>query len=194
MGTVNPLSGSASMAYASSLAESAKLKRSLFNIGSAIEKGDLAGAESKLASLLKDYPQYATGGDTTANPNSINAHFQAVSQAISKKDAEAAKTAWSTVKSDLSKSGITLSDSKTEAAKIMAENKAAADRSILDAMFGGSSDSSLVSTLLGGSASSSTSSDSLSSLVSKWVTYKSTGTTSETQTASDTPKILDTSA
>jgi hypothetical protein len=181
------------MAYASSLAESAKLKRSLFNIGSAIDKGDLATAESKLTSLLKDYPQYATAGDTAANPDSINAHFQAVSQAISQKDIGAAKTAWNTVKNDLAKSGITLSDSGTEAAKIMAENKAAADRSILDAMFGGSSEKSLVSTLLGGSASSDTS-NSLSSLVSKWVTYKSTGTTSETQTDSDTPKILDTSA
>lgn len=193
MSTVNPLSSSASMAYATSLADSAKLKRSLFTIGSAIEKGDIATAESKLTSLLQDYPQYATTGDTAANPDSINAHFQTVSQAISQKDTEAAKTAWNTVKNDLSKSGITLSETGVDAAKLIAENRASVDRSILDAMFGGSSESSLVSTLLGKSSSDSAA-DSVSSLVSKWVTYKATGTTSETKTDSELSKILDTSA
>ena len=181
------------MAYATSLADSAKLKRSLFTIGSAIEKGDIATAESKLTSLLQDYPQYATTGDTAANPDSINAHFQTVSQAISQKDTEAAKTAWNTVKNDLSKSGITLSETGVDAAKLIAENRASVDRSILDAMFGGSSESSLVSTLLGKSSSDSAA-DSVSSLVSKWVTYKATGTTSETKTDSELSKILDTSA
>jgi hypothetical protein len=193
MSTVSGLTSSSSVEYATSLAESAKMKRSLFSIGNAIQEGDLAGAQTKLTALFKAYPQYAaSAADTTSDPDSINSHFQAVADAVSKQDIEGAKAAWATVTDDLEAAGVTISDSATDVAKLVANSKAAMNQSILDAVFGADSGTNTLSTLLSSNATSA--SNSISSLVSSWVTYKANGTTSQTNTNSTLANILDTSA
>jgi hypothetical protein len=192
MNATASVTSSSDASYATALAQAAKLKRSLYSIGNAIESGDLSAAGSKLTSLMKEHPEYAAAsGGTTDAKNPINDDFKGVSDAIAKNDADGAKTAWTKLKSDLSSAGVKLSDGAADTAKIVADNKAAMNQSLMSALFSSSSnsDTNMLSTLLGSSSSASSGSDSISATLSNWMTYQSKG--SSTAATSTAGSILD---
>jgi hypothetical protein len=195
MSTVSGVNNSSLVTYATNLANSASLKRALNKLGSAVDQGDLTSAGSAFKSLIQAHPEYAASSTSTSeSSDGINAHFAALSKAIDGKDSSAAQTAWSQIKSDLKKAGVTdLSDSAGSTAKLLAQAKASRDEAIMGALFGSSSSSSLAS-LLGATASSD--STSATSLLSDWLTYKqgNTGTTSTSSSADNSGSTLDTKA
>jgi hypothetical protein len=193
MSNTTSVASTTATTYATELAETSKLKRSLYSIGSAIESGNLAAAGSKLTVLMKSYPQYAasTNAATDTASSSVNDDFKAISQAIKNNNVEAAKTAWAQLKTDLSNAGVkNLNNGSADTAKLLADNQASINKSILSAFFG-SSDSS-VSTLLG-STTASGGSDSVSSVLSNWATYQATGSSGATSD-SNSGKVLNTTA
>lgn len=187
MSTISSISSSSDVAYAFGLAQASSLNRSLYSIGNSIENGDLPGAGSKLTELMQAFPQYATSsGGTADSTNPINNGFNAVSNAIVNGDADAAKTAWSQLKTDLAGAGVKeLSDGSADTAKLLADNKAAINQSVLSAIFGSksSSQSNILGTLLG-STTTSSGSDSVSAALNKWMTYQATAGSSTTSDTS----------
>ncbi len=187
--STNSISSSTAATYATELAESSKLKRSLYSIGKAIENGNLTSANAKLGALMKAFPQYASaGGGSATSSSAINQDFAAISKAIDNQDVDAAKTAWSQLKSDLSKAGVSqLTDGSEATAKLVAENRASIDQSILSSFFGDNSSESMVSTLLAGNASNT---NFLQGVMSTWATYQANG--SSTPKASQSGSVLNT--
>ncbi len=178
MSSTSSIAGSSAAAYATDLAQTAKLKRSLYGIGSAIENADLPTARTRLTALMKAYPQYATSSATTADSSSpINNDFKGVSEAIAKNDVDGAKAAWAKLKADLADAGVKgLTDGAADTAKLLADSKASRNQSILDAFVGARSNTSTdsLSMLLGSSTPAGTAS-SVSAAVSNWLTYRATG-------------------
>jgi hypothetical protein len=196
MSTTTSISSSSDVAYATGLAKAANLKRSLNTIGNAIDKGDMTGAGSKLAALIKAFPQYAKPSEGTSEATDpINAGFKAVSDAVAKNDTSAAKKAWTQLKSDLADAGVkSIDDGSADTAKLLADNRASMDQSLLSTMFGANSSSSnnILSVLTGTSAGSNSASDTVNSTISSWLTYQATGTsTTPTETGGG---ILNTTA
>ena len=186
MSALTSVSNSGGAAYATQVAQTSALKRSLSNLGTAIQKGDLAAASSILSSIMKANPQYAaaSAGDTAAQ-SPINQDFQALSKAVTNHQADAAKSAWTKTKNDLGASGIsTTNNSAADTAKLLAQSKKSQDQQILGALFGDSSSLSLGSLI--GASSPSTKGPDLSSVVSNWLAYKATGKVSTT-TAPEVP-------
>jgi hypothetical protein len=189
MSTVSGVSSeSASVAYATHLAQSSQLQRSLYNLGAAVKDGDLNSAGTLLTALMKEYPQYASsssssssssGSTDTSDP--VNAGFESLSTAIDNNDPNAAKGAWQQLTTDLANEGVTVSDSSDSTAQLLAGATASLDQSIL-------------SDTLGAGANSSSSGDTLSAVLSDWITYQATGSTSAATPAPTTGTNLDISA
>ena len=197
MNAVTGVPMSASVSYATQLAQSCALKRSLNKLGSAIENGDLASAGSILTAFVKANPQYAsTVADGSPSQDPINQDFQALADAISNNQSDTAKSAWDQVKSDLGENGVTdLSDGTTATAKLLTDTKASIDQQILSNTFGTSSGGSLsVSSLLGGSGNLGSGAGLSSSLISNWLTYQAGGNASPPAAAGSTGNSLDTAA
>jgi hypothetical protein len=179
--------GSAAASYGVQLAQSSKLVRSFSSLDSAIQTGNLTAAAGIIAAIAKDNPQYAastTSGSTSSDP--INQGFQTLSSAITQGDTEATRTAWTQLKSDLADAGVTISSGASAMQKIIAQAKDSIDQAIISSLsLGLSENGNSASSLLGNaSADSSATSDTLGTLVSQWVTYKTTGATSQISTNS----------
>jgi hypothetical protein len=176
-------SDSTSVAYATQLAQTSQLQRSLYNLGVAVQDGDLNSAGSTLTALMQAYPQYASSasGGSTDTLDPINTDFQSLSTAIDNNDTDGAKAAWQQLKTDLASQGVSVNDGSQSTAQLLANAKASLDESILSQSFGAGTGSS------GGA-------DGLSSILSNWVTYQATGSTTTTVNAVTSGVNLDTSA
>jgi hypothetical protein len=197
MSALTGISSSASITYATQLAQTSALKRSLNNLGTAVQNGDLTSAGAILAAFVKANPQYSiTSGAASSSQDPINQDFQALTEAVSNNQTDAAKSAWTQIKSDLAKSGVAdLSDGSAATAKLLAQSKASISQQILSDAFGSNSGSSIsINSLLGGSSSSSSGAGLTSSLLSDWLTYQAGGNTSSTAAASSAGSNLDTAA
>jgi hypothetical protein len=185
MSALTGVSNSDGIAYATQLAQTSALNRSLSNLGTAIQNGDLASAGSILSAVMTANPQFAsTSTDGTASQDPINQDFQALSNAVSNNQVDSAKSAWTQLKTDLAASGVSITNnSAATAAQLLAQNKESEVQELLGALFGNGSSGS-VSSLIGASSASATSPD-LSSIVSNWLAYKADGNVSPT-TAADT--------
>jgi len=177
MSALTSVSGSSDVAYATQLAQTSALKRSLSCLGAALEGGDLTSAASILAAIMKSNPQFATTGAAgSAADSPINKDFQALGDAVSKNQVDAAKSAWTQTKSDLAAGGITnLGNGAADTAKLLAQNRADEDQALLGAIFGSSSANSVSSLLPGVNTASGTD---ISSVVGDWLTYEANGSAS----------------
>ena len=194
MSAITSVTSSDNAAYATQLAQASKFRRSLNSLGSAIDNGDLTSAGSTLTGIMKAFPQYAaSSGEASPSQDPINQGFQKITAAIANHQTEAAKTAWTQLKSDLKQAGVSdISDGKAATAKLLADNKASLNQAILDSFYSASTGSgSTFSALFGTTGSTSTATDSVSSAIGEWLTYKATGTTAASAAAGDT---LDTTA
>lgn len=196
MSALGSVSSSSGVDYATQLAQSSSLERSLYNLGSAVESGDLTSAGSILTALIQANPQYATSsasGGSSGSQSPINTDFQNLANAISSNDAGTARSAWAQLKSDLAQAGVTSISSGTDIeAQTLAENKISMEQSLLTSLFGGGSgSSSSLATLLGGSGGSGTSTDPVAAAVSNWLTYQADGSASAPTSASPAESLLD---
>lgn len=174
MSAIGNATGASSVDYANQIAQTSSLKRSLNNLGNAIQSGNLSSAGNILTSLVKANPQFATSGSSaTQTSDPINLDFKAISDAIDKNDTNAAQAAFEQLKADLAKSNITINDGTADTAKLLADNKAAINGSILANAFGTSSDSTNSLLGIGGNSSDN---GGLETLVKDWITYKAGGT------------------
>jgi len=202
MNTVSGISSSTGRDYAMDLAKNSALKRSLHRLGTAVENGNLPFARAALTSLIQANPEYNTAPRETAAtpPNQTDQDFKALTEAISNNDARKAKGAWTFVKADLAKSGIaSLSDGTAATAKLLAESKASVSQQILSATFAPSSTGAASGlALLGGgneTVGNSTKQTGLGgSLLSAWLTLKTSGNSTPPATPDRTGKKLDTAA
>ena len=189
MSTITGISSSASVSYATQLAQSSALQRTLNKLGAAIQNGDLNSAGSILGEFVKANPQYAfTGSDGSPSLDPINQHFQALADAITNNQTDPAQSAWMQVRSDLAGAGVNdLSDGTAATAKLLAETKASMEQQILGNTFGMSSAGGIsVASLLGGSGGSVGETGLSSSLIENWLTYRAGGNLSS-PAVPDTP-------
>jgi hypothetical protein len=188
MGSLSSVSSSSGLSYATQLAQTSSLERSLYTLGSAVESGNLTSAGSILTALIQANPQYATSsasGSSTGSQSPINQDFENLASGISSGDTDTAKSAWAQLKSDLAKAGVTGISSGTDIeAQTLAENKVSMEQSLLTTLFGGGSGSGTsLATLLGGSSGASTGAESVAGAVSNWLTYQDDGTVSAPSTS-----------
>jgi hypothetical protein len=191
------ISSSTAISYATQLAETSALRRSLSNLGTAIQRGELVPASTILAAFFKANPQYtstATTDSQTQNP--LSQDFQTLATALSNNQADAAQTAWTQIQNDFAKQGVTsLGDGTNPTTEVVAQSNAATDAQILSNTFGASPDGeSSIATLLGGSESSNSQTGVSASLLENWLTYKQTGTAAPAATTAGTPSVLNTAA
>jgi len=194
MSALTGISSSGSVSYAMQLAQGSALKRSLNNLGNAVQNGDLSSANSILTGFMKANPQFASTSSAGSQSQApINQDFQALADAISKNQVGTAQSAWTQVKSDLAKKGLTdISDGSAATATLLAQTKASIQQQIVSDAFGTSSDGSTsVASLIGGGSSSSSASGLSSSLISSWLTYKEGGATAPAVTTNSTGNNLD---
>jgi hypothetical protein len=196
MSAITAVSSSANVTYATQLAQSSALRRSLNNLGVAVQSGDLSTAGSVLTALQKAHPEYAaSSAEGTQSVDPINQSFQTLANAISSNEADAARSAWTQIKADLAKEGVTdISDGTAATAKLLEDSKDSIAQQILSDTFGTSSGSPVtINSLLSGSSKSS--SEALSnSLMSDWVTYRAGGKTSLPPAVTSAGRKLDTAA
>ena len=89
------ISSSTGVGYATQLAQMSALKRTLSNLGQAIEKGELVPASTILTAFFKANPQYvSTSAADSQSQDPISQDFQALAAAISNNQVDAAQTAW----------------------------------------------------------------------------------------------------
>jgi hypothetical protein len=181
MSSLSSLSSSTNATYATQLAQTSALERGLYNLGSAVQSGDLATAGSVLNSLIEANPQYALSS-TNASPSSdpINQDFQNLAKAISNDQPDTAKSVWTQLKSDLAKAGVTSINSGSQiAAQAMAQSRESTEESLMTDLFGApASGGSSVATLIGAGSDSSGANNAVSSLVGAWLTYQADATSS----------------
>jgi hypothetical protein len=196
MSTVSSVSSSAD-SYATQLAETASLKQSLTQIGSAIQNGDMSSANSLLTAFMQQNPQF----DTTSSSGSgdsqdpVNQDFQTLVSAVSGNQVSAAQSAWTQVQNDLAKAGVSLSNSAATTAEAVEQGKAQMDQQLLSDLFGTSSnDDSSLASLLAGSNAPNDSTGLSSSILGSWVTYEEGGATTPTSTQGTLGSLLNTSA
>jgi len=164
------------------------MERSLYNLGTAVQNGDLTSAGSILTAFIQDNPQYAYSSTSTSSSSSssqtqdpINQDFQTLANAISSNQVAAAQSAWTQIQSDLASNGITnLSDGKAATAELLAQTQASITQQIV-------SDALDASPIDSGTGLSS-------SLISSWLTYQDGGSATSLSSAGNTGSILDTSA
>jgi hypothetical protein len=191
------ISITSAVSYATQLAESSALRRSLSNLGMAIQRGELVPASTILAAFFKANPQYtSTTPADSQSPNPLAQDFQTLATALSNNQADAAQTAWTQIQSDFAKQGVTnLGDGTNPTTEVVAQSNAATDAQILSNAFGASpSGDSEIATLLGGSESSTSQTGISASLLENWLTYKQTGTAIPAATNPATPSVLNTAA
>lgn len=190
---------STAIAYATQLAQAAALKRSLSSLGTAIQSGDMTSANTILTGLIQANPQWAasaSSGSSSTSQDPINQDFQTLATAISNNQPDAAKSAWTTVQTDLAKDGVTNINSGTsDTASLLAQSNDTIDQEVLSSLFGvsGSSGESSVAELLGGASSSSTP-DPMTSLLTNWATYQAGGNLTQVPTPGSTGTNLNTVA
>jgi hypothetical protein len=178
--TSSSTANAAAEAYATQLAQTSALKRSLSNLGSAIQSGNLTSAGTILTSIIQANPQFSTSSSgssgSSGSQDPVNQDFETLATAIQNNDLAGAQSAWSSIKTDLANQGITnLNSSSTDTSQLLAQNKESVDQEVLSAMFGISPGSTpSVAELLGG-AGSSTSTDPVNSLITNWLTYQAGG-------------------
>jgi len=197
MSTVSSLSSSAGVTYATQLAQTSALKRSLNNLGTAVQNGDLTSAGTILGAFIKADPQYAStssGGSQSQDP--VNQDFQALADAVSNNQVGAAKNAWTQIKSVLASSGVTdLNDGVSATAKLLAQTKASIAQQILSDAFGTGSGSGIsITSLLGRSSGSNNDTALSSSLLSGWLNYQKAGIPAPVGVAVSAGNKLDTTA
>jgi hypothetical protein len=195
MSAVSSTSSSA-VTYATQLASAATLRNSLNAIGTAVQNGDMSTANSLLTTFIQNNPQYSSTSSSSTSTDPITQDFQTLATAVSGGDVNAARTAWSSVASDLSKDGVNLSNSAVTAQAI-AQNKTTINQTILGDLFGSSpstGSSPSVASLLGGGANSSGSVGLSSSLLSDWLTYDQNANTTPVATTTTPPTVLNTTA
>src|SRR5580692_9790279 len=114
MSSLSSVSNSGNTGYATQLAQTSAFEGSLYNLGTAIQNGNMTGAGSILTALIAANPQYATSSSTsgtsassssTQSQDPLNQDFQNLASAISSNQPDAAKTAWNQLKTDLAKAG-----------------------------------------------------------------------------------------
>ncbi len=200
MSTVTSASNSAGVSYATQLAQTSALNRSLFNLGSAIQSGDMTSANSILTAFIKAKPQYATTGSSDGSQSSspINQDFQSLANAISSNQVDAARSAWAQIKSDMANAGVPgLTSGAAATAQLLAQNDSSIAQQILSNAFGASAasgGSSSIDSLLGGGSGSSGDVGLPASLISSWMTYQNGGNAAPAVAASSTGSLLNTSA
>ncbi len=197
MSAVSNLSSPAGVNYATQLAQTSALQRGLYNLGAAVQNGDLSSAGSILTAFIKANPQYAsTSDDGSQSQDPINQDFQALTNAISNNQADDAKTAWAQLKSDLAKNGITnLTDGAAATAQLLNGTKDSIAQQILTDTFAVSSGTGpSITSLLAGGNGPSPESGLPTSLIANWLTYQSGGNTSPLATPPDTAATLNTTA
>ncbi|MGO8675515.1 MAG: hypothetical protein ACLQVX_06560 [Limisphaerales bacterium] len=173
MSTVSGISSdSSSVAYATQLAQTSQLQRSLYTLGVAVQEGDLTSAGATLTALMQAYPQYASSSGSSDTSDPVNADFDSLSNAIDNSDASGAKAAWQQLKTDLGNEGVAVNNGSESTAQLLANANASLDQSILSQTFGVSADIS------GGG-------DGLSSILSNWITYQATGATTATSSSTN---------
>jgi hypothetical protein len=225
MSSLSSVSGSTSASYAAQVAQTSAFERSLYNLGTAVQNGDMTSAGSILTALIQANPQYATtssaSGGSAQSQDPLNQDFQNLASAISSNQPDAAKTAWTQLKNDLAKAGITNISSGTDlAAQAVAQNEVSMQQALLTSLFGSGTNSTSgspnlatllggstdttdstssspdLASLLGGTSSSdtSTSTDPLTAALNNWLMYQSDGTASAPTGSSSTTNGLDTVA
>ncbi len=195
MSTVPGPSSSAGVSYATQLARTSSLRRTLNSLGIAVQSGNLDAAASTLSSLIKANPQYSSSSaDATKAQDPINLDFQALSRAIQKKDGEAAKNAWLQLRKDLSQNKVTVGDGTAETAKLLANNRASMKQAILDNAFKSAAQSDGMISALIASRTSGEAASNLNSLVSDWVTYQAGGDASKRSSAINAVTALNATA
>jgi hypothetical protein len=184
------ISSSAAVSYATQLAQTSSLKRSLSNLGHAIQNGELVPASAILTAFFKANPQYtSTSAEDTTSPDLISQDFQTLAVAISNNQVDAAQTAWTQVKSDLANDGVSSVANGTS--ELLAQTKASLDQQIVSDAFGVSSGSdATIIALLGGNDTSSSQTGLSSSLIESWLTYQQSGTTAPAATGSSAGNLL----
>jgi hypothetical protein len=185
MSSLSSVTNSSAASYATQLAQSSALERSLYNLGSAIQGGDLTSAGSILSSIIQANPQYATNSSSSSNSSStqsqnpINQDFQNLATAIQNNDLGTAQSVWSQLKTDLAGAGVTNISSSTQIAQqAIAQNQVTEDQALLSSLFGSSDSSSPLSVLLNQGASSGNATDPVAAALSNWLTYQANGNTS----------------
>ena len=197
MSAVSSTTSSASVSYATQLAQTSALQRSLYNLGTAVQSGDLTSAGSILSGIISANPQYAStsnGGSSSQDP--INQDFQTLANAISNNQTDVAQSAWTQVKSDLAKDGVTnTTDGTSATAELLAQAKSSVVQQIISDTFGTSPGGGVTATsLLTGSLDSSSDAGLSSSLISNWLTYQAGGSTSPSAMVPSTGANLNTTA
>jgi len=180
MSATTGISISAGVSYARQLAQTSALQRGLFSLGNAVQSGDLNSASSIPTAFIKANPQFAsTASDGSPSQDPINQDFNALADAISNNHVDAAKSAWTQVKSDLTTSGVSdLSDGTTATAELPAQSKASISQQIVSDPLGASSSAGLsVASLRGGSSGTSSEVGLSNSLIGSWLMYQAGGST-----------------
>jgi hypothetical protein len=199
MSTVSSVSSSAD-SYATQLAETASLKQSLTQIGSAIQNGDMTSANSLLTAFMQQNPQFDTTSSSSStsgdSQDPVNQDFQSLVTAVSGNQVSAAQSAWTQVLNDFAKAGVSLSNSAATTAEAVEQGKANMDQQLLSDLFGtnSSSDGSSLASLLASSNAPGDSTGLSSSILGAWVTYEEGGTTTPTSTQGTLGGLLNTSA
>ena len=192
MSALTGVSSSAGVAYATQLAQTSALNRSLSNLGAAVQSGDMISAGTLLSAIMEANPQYASSSTSgTASQSPLNQDFQTLSNAVANNQADAAKSAWLQLKSDLASNGISITNnSASTTAEVLAQSAESLDQAILADFFGSSSSDA---SLLSAAGNPATSTD-WESVISQWLTYKAGGNGSTTATAGTTARSLDATA
>lgn len=204
MSSLSSVSNSSAASYATQLAQSSALENSLYNLGSAIQGGNLTSAGSILTSIIQANPQYATNSSSPTSSSSgstqsqspINQDFQNLATAIQNNDLATAQSTWAQLKTDLANAGVTnISSGAQIAQQAIAQNQVSEDQTILSSLFGSSADSSSpLSVLLNQNDGSSGSTDPVAAAINNWLTYQADGNASVPAAADTTGSNLNTVA
>jgi hypothetical protein len=197
MSALSSVSNSSTANYAVQLAQTSAIERTLYNLGSAVQNGNLTAAGSILTAFIQANPQYATSSSSGSTPSQepINQDFQNLASAISSNQTDAARSAWAQLKTDMAQAGVTNISSPADiAAQAVAQSKASMQQALLSTLFTPSSDSSLSLLGLNGSSSGPSAADPLSSVLSNWMTYQADGNASSQLSPGSTGLSLNTSA
>lgn len=184
MSAISGIGNSSDAIYATQLAQTAKLGRNLNSLDAAVQKGDMTAAGAMIATIIQQNPQFAlTSSSSSTSQDPINQGFDTVSKAISSNQPDVVKSAWNQLKTDMAKSGITITDGSGNTKKLQADAKKALESAILSGISGlNSSDGNSLSALIDAGAADSP--DSVSAVISSWLTYKANGSSSATPVVS----------
>ena len=191
------ISSSTAVGYATQLAQISAVKRTMSNLGKAIEKGELVPASTILAAFFKANSQYvSTSPADTQSQDPLNQDFQDLAAAISDNQVAAAQSAWTQAKSDLANDGVTnLDNGAADTARLLAQNKASVNAQIISDSLGTSPGGEpTIAALLGGGGNSGSQIGLSSSLLETWLTYQPSGTTKPAAANSASGNRLDTAA